>query len=43
MADRSGYIGRNPGDSAVIIATQVYTISGASVTDFTFTATYTDG
>ena len=43
MADRSGYIGRNPGDSAVIIATQVYTISGASVTDFTFTATYTVG
>ena len=43
MADRSGYIGRNPGDSAVIIATQVYTISGASVSDFTFTATYTVG
>ena len=42
MADRSGYIGRAPGDSAVIIARQEYTPSGVT-TDFTFNSTYTVG
>ena len=42
MADRSGYIGRAPGDSAVIIARQTYAPTGIQ-TDFTFDATYTPG
>ena len=42
MADRSGYIGRAPGDSAVIIARQNYAPTGIQ-TDFTFDATYTPG
>jgi len=42
MADRSGYIGRAPGDSAVIIAKQSYAPTGIQ-TDFTFDATYTPG
>ena len=28
MADKTGYIGRNPGDSAVTVARQSYTASG---------------
>lgn len=42
MADRNGYIGRAPGDSAVTIARQSYTASGIT-TDFTFTTGYTVG
>ena len=42
MADRSGYIGRAPGDSSVIIARQIYAPTGIQ-TDFTFDATYTPG
>ncbi len=42
MADRNGYIGRAPGDSAVIIARQSYAPTGIQ-TDFTFNATYTPG
>jgi hypothetical protein len=42
MADRNGYIGRAPSDSAVTIARQSYTASGIT-TDFTFTTGYTVG
>ena len=42
MADKTGYIGRNPGDSSVIIARQTYTPTG-SQTDFTFASGYTVG
>ena len=42
MADKTGYIGRNPGDSSVIIATQYYTAAGIQ-TDFSFSAGYTVG
>ena len=42
MADRNGYIGRAPGDSAVVIARQIYAPTGIQ-TDFTFDATYTPG
>ena len=42
MADKTGYIGRNPGDSAVIIAKQYYTAAGIQ-TDFSFSAGYTVG
>ena len=42
MADRNGYIGRAPGDSAVVIARQIYSPTGIQ-TDFTFDATYTPG
>ena len=42
MADKTGYIGRNPGDSSVIIAKQYYTASGIQ-TDFSFSAGYTVG
>ena len=42
MADRNGYIGRAPGDSAVIIARQTYAPTGDQ-TNFTFDATYTPG
>ena len=40
MADRSGYIGRAPGDSSVTIARQSYNVSGVT-TDFTFSSSYT--
>ena len=40
MADRSGYIGRAPGDSSVTIARQSYNVSGVT-TDFTFASSYT--
>ena len=42
MADRNGYIGRAPGDSAVTVARQSYTASGIT-TDFTFNSGYTVG
>ena len=42
MADRNGYIGRAPGDSAVVIARQIYAPTGIQ-TDFTFDASYTPG
>ena len=42
MADRSGYIGRAPGDSSEIIARHIYAPTGIQ-TDFTFDATYTPG
>jgi len=37
-----GYIGRSPGDTAVIVARQTYTASGVT-TDFTFSSGYTVG
>ena len=42
MADRNGYIGRAPGDSAVTVARQSYTSSGIT-TDFTFNSGYVTG
>ena len=42
MADKTGYIGRNPGDSSVKVARQTFTPS-TSTTDFTFAAGYTVG
>ena len=42
MADRSGYIGRSPGDSSVTIARQNYNPTGIQ-TDFTFNSGYTVG
>ena len=42
MSDRSGYIGRSPGDSAVIIASQTFEPTGIQ-TDFTFASGYTVG
>ena len=42
MADKTGYVGRNPGDSAVTIARQRYTTTGIT-TDFTFTSGYVVG
>ena len=42
MADKTGYIGRNPGDSSVIIAKQTYAPTG-SQTDFAFASGYTVG
>ena len=42
MADKTGYIGRNPGDSSVIVARQSFTPSGVT-TDFTFSSGYTPG
>ena len=42
MADKGGYIGRSPGDSAVIIARQNYSPTGIQ-TDFTFNSSYTPG
>ena len=42
MADKTGYIGRNPGDSSVIIAKQTYAPTG-NQTVFTFAAGYTVG
>ena len=42
MADRTGYIGRSPGDSAVTIARQVNTATGVQ-TSFTFSTGYEVG
>ena len=42
MADRSGYIGRAPGDSSTVISRQLFTASGVT-TDFTFSSTYNIG
>ena len=42
MADKTGYIGRNPGDSSVVIATQTYAVTSTQ-TDFTFASGYTVG
>ena len=42
MADRSGYIGRAPGDSAVTVARQTFSPTGIT-TDFTFASGYTVG
>ena len=42
MADRNGYIGRAPGDSAVVIARQSFQPSGIQ-TNFTFSSGYTVG
>ena len=42
MADRSGYIGRAPGDSAVTVARQIFSPT-ATTTDFTFASGYTVG
>lgn len=42
MAQNSGYIGRNPGDSSVIIARQIYEPTGVQ-TDFTFASGYSIG
>ena len=42
MADKTGYIGRNPGDSSVIIAKQTYAPTG-NQTEFAFAAGYTVG
>jgi len=42
MADRSGYIGRAPGDSSVTVAKQTFSPTGVT-TDFTFASGYTVG
>ena len=42
MADRNGYIGRAPADSAVTVARQSFSPTGVT-TDFTFVAGYTPG
>ena len=42
MADRGGYIGRNPGDSSVTIARQTNEPTGVQTT-FTFLSQYTPG
>ena len=42
MADKTGYIGRNPGDSSVVIARQTFEPSGVQ-TNFTFASGYTPG
>ena len=42
MSDRSGYIGRSPGDSSVIIARQIFNPTGITTT-FTFAAGYDAG
>ena len=42
MADRSGYIGRAPGDSSVTVARQTFSPTGVT-TDFTFTSGYVVG
>ena len=42
MADRNGYIGRAPGDSAVTVARQTFSPTGIT-TDFTFASGYTPG
>jgi len=42
MADKSGYIGRNPGDSSVTVARQTFEPSGVQ-TNFTFASGYDPG
>ena len=42
MADRSGYIGRAPADSAVTVARQTFSPTGVT-TDFTFASGYVSG
>lgn len=42
MADKTGYVGRNPGDSSVVVARQSVTATGLT-TDFSFTSGYTPG
>ena len=42
MADRNGYIGRAPSDSAVTVARQTFTPTGVT-TDFTFSSGYVPG
>ena len=42
MADRNGYIGRAPSDSAVTVARQTFSPTGVT-TDFTFASGYTVG
>jgi len=42
MADKTGYIGRNPGDSSVTIARQTFTPT-SETESFTFTSGYTVG
>ena len=42
MSKQNGYIGRSPGDSAVIIASQTFEPTGIQ-TDFTFASGYTVG
>ena len=42
MADKTGYIGRNPGDSSVTIARQTFTPT-SDTTSFTFDSGYTVG
>ena len=42
MADKTGYIGRNPGDSSVTIARQTYTPT-SNTTEFSFNSGYTVG
>ena len=42
MADKTGYLGRNPGDSSVIVARQTFEPSGVQ-TNFTFASGYTPG
>ena len=42
MADRNGYIGRAPADSAVTVARQSFSPTGVT-TDFTFASGYTPG
>ena len=42
MADKTGYIGRNPGDSSVVVARQTFTPT-TSTSSFTFAAGYTVG
>ena len=42
MADRSGYTGRAPGDSSVVVSRQIFNLTG-STTNFTFASGYTPG
>ena len=42
MADRSGYIGRAPGDSSVVVSRQIFNPTGVQ-TNFTFASGYTVG
>ena len=42
MADKTGYIGRNPGDSSVTVARQVFSPTGVQ-TNFTFASGYVPG
>ena len=42
MSNKSGYIGRNPGDSSVTIARQTFTPT-SNTTEFSFTSGYTVG